>query len=173
MKQNFTYALSLVLKHEGDFVNHSRDPGGPTMKGITLRTFRQHFGTKKTITDLKNITQEQLEIVYKDGYWDKCKCDDLPAGVDYAVFDAAVNSGPGRAARWLQAAVGIVPDGEIGAMTLERVSRYDPIIVINTLCSNRLRFLKSLTTYKVFGRGWSHRVEDVRGRALALASRSA
>ncbi len=84
------------------------------MKGVTLATFRRHYGKQKTKKDLRNITTRQLQNIYRKGYWDKCKCDDLPAGVDYAVFDAAVNSGPGRSAKWLQGAVGAKQDGGIG-----------------------------------------------------------
>lgn len=102
MKENFEQSLQYVLVHEGGFADHPSDPGGATMKGVTLATFRRHFGANKSVNDLKNITQAQLEQIYRSGYWDKCRCDQLPSGVDYAVFDGAVNSGPGRSAIWLQ-----------------------------------------------------------------------
>ncbi|MGD8590706.1 MAG: glycosyl hydrolase 108 family protein [Chromatiales bacterium] len=169
MKENFASALKHVLVHEGGFANHPDDPGGATMKGVTLNTFRRHFGPGKTVEDLRNITQEQLAQVYRTGYWDKCRGDELPSGVDYAVFDSAVNSGPGRAARWLQAAVGAKSDGAIGPKTLSMVANHEPPVIINDLCDNRLAFLQGLDIFSTFGRGWTRRVGEVRRRALEMA----
>ena len=169
MKENFESALEHVLVHEGGWANHPRDPGGATMKGVTLATFRRHFGPRKTKNDLRNITDKQLQKVYKTGYWSKCKCDQLPAGVDYAVFDAAVNSGPGRSAKWLQAAVGAKQDGGIGPKTLEKVKQHNPLQILDDMCDRRLAFLQSLDTWSDFGRGWGRRVEGVRKTARKMA----
>ena len=127
MKRNFKKALKHVLVHEGGWADHPKDPGGATMKGITLATYRRHFGEDKSKDDLRNITDEDLGQIYRSGYWSKCRCNELPAGVDYAVFDGAVNSGPGRGAKWLQAALGAKQDGGIGPKTLSRVEEHDPI----------------------------------------------
>ena len=169
MKRSFKKAITHVLVHEGGWADHPQDPGGATMKGVTLAVFRRYYGSDKSKRDLRRITAEQLAHIYRTGYWDKGCCDDLPAGVDYAVFDSAVNSGPGRAAKWLQAAVGSVQDGAIGPKTLEKVASRDPRTVINDMLDLRLRFLKGLSTWPVFGRGWGRRVEDVRHVALELA----
>ena len=169
MEMNFKSALKHVLVHEGGWADHPRDPGGATMKGVTLAVFRRHFGENKSKDDLRNITDEQLEQIYRSGYWNKCRCDDLPSGVDYAVFDAAVNSGPGRGAKWLQAAVGATQDGGIGPNTLSKVGEHDPIQVINAMCDRRLSFLRSLSNWSTFGTGWGRRVEGVRATALAMA----
>ncbi|MEZ5552415.1 MAG: glycosyl hydrolase 108 family protein [Pseudomonadales bacterium] len=91
--------------HEGGWADHPRDPGGATMKGVTLATYRRHFGAKQDKNELKNNSDKELERIYRAGYWDVCQCDRLPSGVDYAVFDAAVNSGPGHSIRWLRASV--------------------------------------------------------------------
>ena len=111
MNTNFSNALRHVLRHEGGWSDHPKDPGGATMKGVTLLVYRRHFGADKGKNDLRQITEAQLEQVYRSGYWDKCHCDELPTGIDYVVFDAAVNSGPGRGAKWLQAAIGAKQDG--------------------------------------------------------------
>ena len=140
------------------------------MKGVTLQTFRRYFGSDKTVNDLRNITQEQLDRVYRTGYWDKCGCDQLPGGVDYAVFDLAVNSGPGRAAKFLQAAVGAAQDGAIGPNTLAMVSTHEPRSIINSICDQRLAFLQALDTFSTFGTGWTKRVAGVRQKALDMAN---
>ena len=169
MNENFGSALEHVLVHEGGWANHPKDPGGATMKGVTLATFRRHYGKNMTKTDLRNISDAELKKIYKAGYWSKCKCGDLPAGVDYAVFDAAVNSGPGRSAIWLQGAVGAKQDGDIGPKTLERVKKLNPIQVSDDTCDRRLTFLRSLSTWSTFGGGWERRVESVRITAHAMA----
>src|SRR5690606_40800811 len=91
-------------------------------KGVTLATFRAHYGKSKTVDDLKKITGTQLQKIYKSGYWDKVRGDELPSGVDYAVFDYAVNSGPGQAIKHLQEVVGVKVDGIIGPATLAAVN---------------------------------------------------
>ena len=169
MKENFTDCLARVLVHEGGWADHPKDPGGATMKGVTLATFRRHFGARKSKNQLRNITQEQLESIYKAGYWDKCLCDQLPAGLDYAVFDAAVNSGPGRSAKWLQAAIGAKQDGAIGPKTLAKTKQEDPVEVTSNMCDQRLSFLQHLSTWSTFGKGWGKRVAHVKANALAMA----
>ena len=125
MEANFQRALALVLKHEGGFADHPSDPGGATNKGITLKTFRQYVKHNGTVADLKRITDAQVATVYKLHYWNKVKGDDLPAGVDYAVFDFAVNSGPKRAAEYLQSLLLVKVDGIIGPQTIAAAKRAD------------------------------------------------
>jgi lysozyme family protein len=167
MEINYKSALKHVLVHEGGWADHPNDPGGATMKGVTLTTYRSHFGADKSKDDLRNISDEELEQIYRSGYWNKCRCNDLPSGVDYTVFDAAVNSGPGRSAKWLQAAVGANQDGGIGPNTLSKVGEHDPIGIINDICDLRLTFLRNLSTWSDFGKGWERRVEGVRTTAIA------
>ena len=172
MKINFESSLRHVLVHEGGYVDHPSDPGGATNKGVTLAVFQRFFGAEKTKDDLKTITDEQLEEVYETGYWDKCRCNDLPDGVDYVVFDQAVNSGPGRSARWLQSAVGATVDGGIGPLTIAATTAHGSVMAIDAMCEARLTFLKSIRDgelWEVFGGGWQRRVDGVRQHGLALA----
>ena len=100
MEANFFKSLEMVLKHEGGFVDHPEDPGGATNKGITHRTYSEFLGRPlEDVDELKSIPDEHVEMIYKQGYWDKVKGDDLPGGVDFCTFDWGVNSGPGRAAK--------------------------------------------------------------------------
>lgn len=173
MQKNFTEALQLVLVHEGGYVDHPQDPGGATNKGVTLAVFQRFYGAARTKAELRAITNAQLEHIYKTGYWDKCQCDDLPDGVDYVVFDQAVNSGPGQSAKWLQASVGAAVDGAIGSQTIAAVRQQAPTQVINTMCDTRLAFLKRLRNgalWQTFGRGWQARVDGVRAAGQRLAT---
>ncbi len=169
MEENFTDSLARVLAHEGGYVDHPEDPGGATNKGITLETFRSYFGAYLTSDDLRDITDYQVEYIYNEGYWDKCSCDDLPAGIDYVVFDQAVNSGPSRSVMWLQETLDVAADGIIGPITLDKVSIYPAPGTINAMCDIRLEFLCTLSTWPTFGEGWESRVKDVRAHALKLA----
>jgi lysozyme family protein len=169
MDRNFQRALSLVLKHEGGFVDHPRDPGGATNKGVTIGTFRRYVKTNGTVADLKAITNEQVALVYRRHYWNAVKADELPSGVDYAVFDFAVNSGPGRAARYLQACIGAAVDGAIGPQTIAACRQLPADQIIENLCDDRMDFLRALKTWKTFGKGWTNRVTGVRKEALLMA----
>lgn len=169
---NFDRALPLVLKHEGGYVNHPKDPGGATNKGVTQATYNAwRRGKGQATQDVRLITSAEVAAIYRRQYWDAVRCDDLPPGVDYAAFDYAVNSGPGRAAKDLQRTVGASPDGSIGANTIAAVmASGTPAVVAARLCDRRLTFLKGLKTWATFGKGWARRVADVRSTAVAWAA---
>lgn len=169
MIDNFKKCLELVLHHEGGWADDPHDPGGATMKGVTISTFKMHYGNDKTKEDLKSITAEQLEHIYKTGYWDKIKGDKLPSGLDYALFDFAVNSGSFRAVKYLQSCLGCKMDGIIGVNTLSAVLSDSPEVLIKKICSRRLDFLKTLKTWKYYGNGWSNRINNVLDYALKLS----
>lgn len=171
MDRNFKRALSLVLKHEGGWSNHPKDPGGATMKGVTLANFRRYVKPNATKDDLRKITDEQIATVYRRFYWDAVSGADLPDGIDYAVFDFAVNSGPGRAAKYLQKVVGVAQDGKIGPATIKACRAMLPATVIHGLCDDRMAFLKRLKTWDTFGKGWTRRVSDVRSESLSLSAK--
>lgn len=170
MKENFEKALAETLKHEGGFSNHPADPGGATMKGITLAVYRE-FKRNQHLTpdDLKNITDKDVRDIYHSKYWTPCRCDDLVSGVDVAVFDLAVNSGIGRAAKILQESVGAKPDGIIGPHTLSLVRAANPKLLVLQIQDTRQRFLEGLKTFPVFGKGWTKRVNEVKDFALKIA----
>jgi lysozyme family protein len=94
--------------------------------------------------------------------------DDLPAGLDYAVFDYAVNSGTGHAAKALQQAVGATPDGTIGRLTMAAVNSADIATTIDKICNGRLVYLQSLNTWKYYYKTWGARVASVKQRAHAM-----
>ena len=170
MKTNFTKSLEHVLIHEGGYVEHLNDPGGPTNKGITLRTFRRVYGNDKSIEKLKTISDEQVSHIYYSEYWQACRCDDLPDGIDYVVFDHAVNSGPGRSARWLQAAADVTVDGSIGPISVAATTTVEADRLIYKMCNWRLDFMRNLPTLEDFGRGWQARVDGVRDFGQKLAN---
>lgn len=169
MDRNFARALALVLKSEGGWSDNPADPGGATMKGVTLANFRRYVKADASKADLKTIGDDQVATVYRRFYWDAVGGAELPDGVDYAVFDFAVNSGPGRAAKYLQATVGVSQDGRIGPATLAAAKAKPAGVVIDQLCDARLAFLKRLPTWATFGRGWSDRVKSVRAQALLMS----
>lgn len=175
MKANFQKALKAVLVHEGGWSNHKDDPGGATMQGVTQRVydaFRAKSGAAKR--SVKLMDKAERDTIYKEQYWDAVKGDQLPAGVDYVVFDGAVNSGPVRAIKWLQQSLkgyhGAI-DGQIGLGTLQALSADDNNdALIDRMCDRRMAFLKALGTWSVFGAGWTKRVAGVRAMGKAMAS---
>lgn len=174
MQSNFDASLQHVLKSEGGFSDHPNDPGGATMKGVTLDTYRSYKRNQHlTPEDLKKITDAELHDIYKKRYWDACRSDELISGIDYCVFDTAVNSGPGRAIKLLQSCVGVNPDGAIGPVTLSAVRAHcqtpeDTKILIGQFCDKRLEFWRGLSTFATFGKGWVRRGNEVREAALRM-----
>ena len=169
MNQNFDKALAAVLVHEGGYVNNPKDPGGMTNLGCTKTVWEEHCGHAVDEKVMRALTPVDVAPLYRQKYWDKVKGDDLPSGVDYVVFDAAINSGPGRAAKWLQACVGVEPDGGIGPKTLAAVRAMDAKQLIDDYGKRRLSFLYDLPTWDTFGKGWARRVNEVTQVGQTLA----
>ena len=164
MKDNFDECLKMLLHHEGGYVNHPKDPGGETNLGVTKRVYEKWGGTK----DMKDLTVEDVAPIYKKEYWDRCKCDDLESGVDWAVFDWAVNSGTGRAAKAIQKICGASQDGAIGPKTLALIGTQNTQYVIEEFGKIRQDFYESLKTFDTFGKGWTRRNKETTAKALEM-----
>ena len=174
MRDNFEQCLSWLLKHEGGYVNSEHDPGGMTNKGITARVYGQWLAdamdvdAEVTEEVMRNIPQNHVEQIYRQEYWNRVAGDKLPAGLDWAVFDWAVNSGVGRSARTLQKIVGVKADGGIGPVTLGAVGVHDTEKLITDMYSRRQAFYERLKTFEHFGKGWTRRNEETLEQAVEL-----
>src|SRR5829696_5104608 len=140
----FEKAIEIVLQHEGGFVHHPRDPGGATKFGITRETLSRVRGRPVSIEDVRELTSAEAAAIYRWLYWDVVRADELPPGLDLAVFDLAVNSGPARAVRMLQNVLGVTVDGIVGPETLKAAWQNDPAETIRRLTRARLGFLGRL-----------------------------
>ncbi len=172
MKENFQAALDAVLHHEGGFVNHPSDPGGMTNLGCTKKVWEEWVGHEVDEKAMRALTPADVAPLYKAKYWDKIKGDDLPAGVDYIVFDTAINSGPGRAAKFLQGCVGADMDGALGPKTLALVAGKDAAELVSDYAKRRLSFLQDLPQWGTFGKGWGRRVSEAQTAATGMAAKS-
>ena len=166
MKENFDKCLEMLLHHEGGYVWHEEDPGGETNLGVTKKVYQDWGGTKEMI----DLTVEDVAPIYKKNYWDRCKCDELSSGLDWAVFDWAVNSGTRRVSKALQKACGAERDGVIGNKTLALANEQDVKYMIEEIGVIRQSFYESLRTFKTFGRGWTRRNKETTEQALSMAS---
>ena len=164
MKENFDECLKMLLHHEGGYVNHPKDPGGETNLGVTKRVYEKWGGTK----DMKDLTVEDVAPIYKKNYWDKCKCNDLASGLDWAVFDWAVNSGTGRSAKAVLKICGAAQDGAIGPKTLALVNGQDTQYMVEEFGKIRQNFYESLSTFNTFGKGWTRRNTETTKKALEM-----
>lgn len=192
MKENLSESLKLMFGHEGGYVNRKTDAGGPTKFGVTLDTLRSwRRNPALDAFDVKMLTLDEATKIMHKQYWKLAGCDELPSGLDYAVFDFAVNSGPARAVKMLQKQLGIPADGLVGAQTLaavERDSAYEDLVeLIHDYCYDRLAWLKTLkgpTGWASNGRGWERRITGIDplgkikqepgviGHAVALAGKT-
>lgn len=161
----FKPSLALVLAHEGGYVNHPRDPGGATNQGVTQKVY-DNYRRLKVLPQrsVRHIETHEVEDIYYRHYWKLVDGDNLPAGLDYATFDFAVNSGVSRAGKFLQRVLGFTGDdvdGIIGMGTLaaaREACRQDEYGIIADLCNSRLAWLHTLATFDTFGRGWKRRI---------------
>lgn len=147
---NFDSAFSALIEHEGGLVNNPADKGGLTKYGISQRAYPQ--------LDIAALTLQDVRELYKRDYWIRAQCDRLPPALAFQVFDGAVNSGIGTSIRWLQAAAGVAQDGVVGPLTIRAVGDKDAAVMLARFNGERLKFMASLSTFDVFGRGWARRI---------------
>lgn len=172
-QESYEEALRRLLVHEGGYTNHPSDPGGPTNFGITIEDYRKYVKANASAADVRAMKVDEAKAIYRARYWDAQRCDELPAGLDYAVFDYGVNSGIGRSGRVLRRVLGL-PDQTrtITDDVIAAARRADARKLIVALCGERLAFLQRLKTWPVFGAGWGRRVAEVKAAALGMADAS-
>jgi lysozyme family protein len=167
--QNYEHCLQLLLEHEGGFVNHPSDPGGITNHGVTKKVYEDWVGREVSEQEMRDLTVDDVAPIYKNNYWDRGGCDELPSGVDWCVFDWGVNSGMSRSAKALQRIVGVEVDGGIGPMTIQAVEDMAPEEIIIPMHTARQEFYEGLSTFDTFGRGWTRRNDETLEAALEMA----
>ena len=167
---NWGKSFEQMLASEGGYVNHPSDPGGMTNLGVTKRVWEEWTGRESNEAEMRALTPELVEPLYKKRFWDACRCDEMPGGVDYLVFDFAVNAGPGRSAKILQAAVGVPADGGIGPVTLAAVKTIPESELVEKFSQAKEDFYRSLNTFETFGKGWLNRVAAVKIKASSMVT---
>jgi lysozyme family protein len=139
-----------------------------TNLGVTKQVWEAWVGHPVGEKEMRALTPTMVAPLYKKQYWDAVKGDDLPSGLDYLMFDFAVNAGPGRAIRTLQKAIGTKPDGVIGPKTLTALKAADANDLIAKFSMEKELFYKALPTFATFGKGWLRRVDEAKSHAVTL-----
>lgn len=153
IKDDFSRALEIVLKLEGGYSDDPRDSGGKTQYGITEKVARA-FGYAG---EMQKLPLEVAESIYRSGYWNNCKCDQLPYPLSLYVFDCAVNQGSDAAKKLLQAALGVKQDGLIGAVTLAAARKSGSETAALFMAGRALRYTGT-RGFDVYGKGWLKRL---------------
>ena len=163
MKENWEKAFDTVIASEGGYqlTTLQGDAGGQTYAGIARVPNPQWEGWA-LIDQGKTPPKEMVMHFYKTAIWDKIKGDDLPTGLDYLVYDFAVNAGPGQSAKMLQRAVGVADDGAIGNMTLAAVRSHNAQDLIEEFTKKKAEFYDAIVAKRPengrFLKGWLNRV---------------
>jgi lysozyme family protein len=158
-------AMVRVFADEGGYTNDPVDPGGATNFGITIIDARKYWKADATPNDVRNMPKAVASDIYRKHYANPMRYDDLPAGLDYSILDAAINSGVGRAPVWVGKALGI-PAKSINDVVAPANAANDKVSVIQKYWAVRLAFLHSLKTWGHFGGGWGRRCAQ--GEAAAV-----
>ncbi len=168
--RNWPVSLDAILSEEGGFADNPGDPGGATNMGITRATLAASRGRAVSREDVMMLEKSEAARIYRERFWAAIGADYLPGGLDLALFDDAVNSGPRMAIRDLQRALQVYEDGVMGPQTRTALATQPVAQVIAALCAARLARLKLLPHFSLFGRGWSRRIQRIARAAKALAS---
>lgn len=166
--ERFRACLADTLKWEGGWSNHPKDPGGATMRGVIQRVYdawREKNGLPRRSVRL--IEDSEVEAIYRQNYWNLVRGDELPPGLDLAVFDFGVNSGPARSARYLQKMLGVKIDGVIGPVTLKAAADADPLATVKALMAERRAFLHQIPYKEHFIKGWLNRCAGIEQACVA------
>lgn len=179
----FEAVIPPLFAHEGGYTDDPEDNGNwsggkkgkgrliGTKYGISAPTLIANRGPHVTVADMKSLTKNEAIRIYKSQYWDTVRGDDLPAGLDYCVYDFSINSGPGKAARVLQEVIGARVDGVIGPATLAAIrdSGKSVVQMIEEISAKRLAFMRGLRTWNRYKKGWTARVREVASKSKRLA----
>jgi len=167
---NFEACLKFTLQFEGGFVNDPDDPGGPTNLGVTQATLSTFLGRQATIAEVKALTPERVAPIYRLKFWDNVQGDELPVGIDLAVFDFGVHSGPSRGVISLQRVLELADDGKVGPVTIAAANKANPGETVNGICDERMAFLRKLKVFQnpKFKQGLTNRVDKCRKAALSM-----
>ena len=173
MEKTYPSALKHVFKYEGGYVDHPLDPGGATNMGITRRTLARYRRRDVDKSDVRLLSIEEAGDIYRKLYWEPCHCDVIPSGIDFALFDCAVNQGVSRAIRILQKSVHVKVDAILGPQTLAAIAVNPPKELLNEFIARRMNHYGRLASlFRTFGLGWSRRLSDVHAQALHLLNTS-
>jgi len=175
MRSNWETSFDLVVGHEGGYTDDPKDKGNWTGGEVGSGELK---GTKFGISamsypnrDIPKLTMEEARDIYNRDYWDRCSCDDLPSGVDYLVFDTAVNQGPIDSIKFLQMAAGVTADGVFGPITSGAVYNSDPIDLIEEFGAHRMYDYMQLTSLiPRYGFGWSRRLIESVSTAVLMSN---
>lgn len=168
----FKKCLELVLKSEGGYIDHPKDPGGITNLGVTKAVWEEWVGHPVTEKEMRELTPEKVAPMYEMKYWRTSYCEKLPQGLNLLVFSMAVNSGSGRAVKLLQRCLGLVEDGVIGPRTMAKIKECSAVDLVEKYSATRKAFYEGLKLFPVFGKGWLNRTEKERLEALELIRNS-
>ena len=168
MQSNWDESFRLLLQSEGGFSNLSQDPGGMTNLGVTKSTWENWIGRQSDEAEMRSLTPQKVEPLYKKKYWDAVRGDELDAGIAYILFDFAVNAGVGRSIKTLQTCLGVPADGGFGPITMAAVKSVEPLELIKRFTHAKEEYYLSLPTFEVFGVGWLNRLADVQHNATLM-----
>lgn len=173
MRANLDAATQIELKYEGGYVNNVKDPGGPTKYGITLAALTAHRGASCTADDVKALDDSEAISIYEAIYAPAILFDSLPSGVDLICYDGAINMGRSHTVGFMQAAMGLAVDGQLGPATLDAVGTVLAVmsvpVLIAEIRANREAFYRRLSTFETFGKGWLSRLDQVEATAIEWA----
>jgi len=158
MTPAFKTAIEIILRHEGGYIQHPKDPGGETNFGISKRAY--------PTLNIRDLTKDDVKVLYFSDYWKPMRCDKLPFGVALVLFDFGVNAGSKTAIKALQRAVSVKADGIIGDKTIAAIHDLNPFYVIEKLSSERILYYTGLNTFETFGRGWINRSIETMATAI-------
>ena len=147
---SFETAFRFTLGHEGGYVNDARDPGLETKFGISKRSYPN--------LDIKSLTLEQAQAIYKRDYWQQASCERMQPKIAIAVFDAAVHHGPKTAVKLLQRALKVADDGEYGRITHGTLQSRDTNETLELLLAHRAIYLTTCPAWPTYKLGWLKRL---------------
>ena len=157
--------MPIIHKWEGGYANHPNDKGGCTMKGVTISTYQKYFGENKDCSDLKNISDDDWLFIFKDGYWNPCKGDEIAnQSIANIIIDWAWMSGVKTAVKKVQKILKITSDGIVGKQTISYINNSDNESLFNSIYNERVKYynniVKNNPSQEIFLKGWMNRLND-------------
>ena len=171
MKSSESLEAAFERAKKKGFANDPSDPGGATMIGVTLSTYKTYCkrnGMKTpTVNDLKNIKYKIWRDILHTMYWGKWKADTIEdQNVANMLVDWVWMSGANIGIKRPQKLLGVTQDGIVGPKTIAAVNNTQGFLKVlyDARKSHFENIVKSRPASAKFLKGWMNRLNYLYGK---------
>lgn len=168
--EKFEKLIGRVHEKEGEYEDRPEKIDQPTNMGITQKTLDEYNKKNPELnfpSDLKQLSREQVDKIYKEEYYDAKRISEIhDTRIAFAVMDMGVMTSPKGVGTVVQQTINqtqdfsVKQDKVIGSQTIDALNRIPENRkddFVKQLIENRLEYLQGLKEWEKYKNGWIDR----------------